>query len=148
VHVRSYAPPPCQIISQDIAIATGATFVAEEVGITLEQVTMDMLGSCDRLVVAKEQTTIVTDGSQNDAVSKRIAAIKVERDGSENQFDREKCEERIAALGGGVARIKVRRVTARSRFALRLCECVGGSCVCTDVCASASLCRHAEALLQ
>merc|ERR1711871_287175 len=61
---------------QDIAIATGSTMVAEEVGITLDSVTMDMLGTADRVVVAKELTTIVTDGKQEDAVAQRIAQIR------------------------------------------------------------------------
>jgi chaperonin GroEL len=93
---------------QDIAIATGATYVAEEVGLTLDQVKPDMLGTCERLVISKEGTTIVTDGKQAEAVNKRIAAIKKESASSESTFDQEKCEERIAALGGGIARIKVR----------------------------------------
>lgn len=53
---------------QDIAIATGATFVAEEVGITLDSVTLDMLGTAERIVIQKELTTIVTDGKQEQAV--------------------------------------------------------------------------------
>eukprot|EP00611_Tribonema_gayanum_P023368 TRINITY_DN489_c0_g1_i4.p1 TRINITY_DN489_c0_g1~~TRINITY_DN489_c0_g1_i4.p1 ORF type:complete len:621 (-),score=256.42 TRINITY_DN489_c0_g1_i4:280-1923(-) len=96
---------------QDIAIATGATYIAEEVGLTLDQVNMDMLGTCERLVAQRELTTIVTDGSQMEAVNKRIAAIKQEKEGTDNQFDIEKCEERIAALGGGIARIKVGAAT-------------------------------------
>jgi chaperonin GroEL len=96
---------------QDIAIATGATYVAEEVGITLEQVTTDMLGTCERLVVAKEECTIVTDGVQAEAVTKRIASIRKEVEGSDSSFDKEKAEERVAALGGGIARIKVGAAT-------------------------------------
>eukprot|EP00612_Vaucheria_litorea_P004009 CAMPEP_0171462160 /NCGR_PEP_ID=MMETSP0945-20130129/6312_1 /TAXON_ID=109269 /ORGANISM="Vaucheria litorea, Strain CCMP2940" /LENGTH=547 /DNA_ID=CAMNT_0011988637 /DNA_START=168 /DNA_END=1811 /DNA_ORIENTATION=- len=96
---------------QDIAIATGATYVAEEVGISLDQVTDDMLGTCARLVVSKEGTTIVTDGAQAEAVAKRIEAIRKEKSSTDNQFDQEKCDERIAALGGGIARIKVGAAT-------------------------------------
>jgi len=96
---------------QDIAIATGATYVAEEVGITLDSVTTDMLGTCDRCVIAKELTTIVTDGKQEDAVIARIAQIKREGEEADTDFDRDKAQERVAALGGGIARIKVGAAT-------------------------------------
>lgn len=96
---------------QDIAIATGATYVAEEVGVTLDSVTPDMLGTCDRAVVAKELTTIVTDGRQDEAVEARIAQIKREGEEADTDFDRDKAEERVAALGGGIARIKVGAAT-------------------------------------
>ena len=96
---------------QDIAIATGATYVAEEVGITLDSVTTDMLGTCDRCVIAKELTTIVTDGKQDEAVMARIAQIKREGEEADTDFDRDKAQERVAALGGGIARIKVGAAT-------------------------------------
>jgi len=96
---------------QDIAIATGATFVAEEVGVTLDSVTVDMLGTADRIVVQKELTTIVTDGKQADAIEARIKQIRKEADAAENSFDKEKAVERVAALGGGIARIKVGAAT-------------------------------------
>jgi chaperonin GroEL len=97
--------------TQDIAIATGASFVAEELGITLDSVTMDMLGTADRIVVAKEQTTIVTDGKQQEAIDARIAQLRRESENAETDFDAEKCRERIASLGGGIARIKVGAAT-------------------------------------
>jgi len=96
---------------QDIAIATGATYVAEEVGITLDSVTTEMLGTCDRVVIAKELTTIVTDGKQDEAVEARIAQIRREGEEADTDFDREKSQERVAALGGGIARIKVGAAT-------------------------------------
>ena len=96
---------------QDIAIATGATYVAQEVGVALDSVTTDMLGTAERIVVGKEETTIVTDGAQADAMEKRIEQIKVEAEASESAFDKEKGAERIAALGGGIARIKVGAAT-------------------------------------
>merc|ERR1712071_250559 len=96
---------------QDIAIATGSTFVAEEVGITLDSVTMDMLGTAERIVVAKEMTTIVTDGNQQDAIDARIQQIRREAESVDNEFDKEKARERVAALGGGIARIKVGAAT-------------------------------------
>jgi len=97
--------------TQDIAIATGASFVAEELGITLDSVTADMLGSADRVVVAKEMTTIVTDGKQEDAIGARIVQLRKEAELADTDYDREKCTERIAALGGGIARIKVGAAT-------------------------------------
>jgi chaperonin GroEL len=96
---------------QDIAIATGATYVAQEVGVALDSVTQDMLGTCERIVVGKEETTIVTDGKQADQMQKRIAQIKAETEATDSGFDKEKGEERIAALGGGIARIKVGAAT-------------------------------------
>ena len=97
--------------TQDIAIATGASFVAEELGITLDSVTLDMLGTADRIVVAKEQTTVVTDGKQQEAIDARIAQLRREQDSAETDYDAEKCRERIASLGGGIARIKVGAAT-------------------------------------
>jgi len=96
---------------QDIAIATGATYVAEEVGITLDSVTLDMLGTAERVVVAKEQTTIVTDGKQQEAIEARISQIRKEAENADTDFDKDKATERVAALGGGIARIKVGAAT-------------------------------------
>jgi chaperonin GroEL len=97
--------------TQDIAIATGASFVAEELGITLDSVTLDMLGTADRIVVAKESCTIVTDGKQIAAVESRISQLRREADNADTDFDKDKCLERIASLGGGIARIKVGAAT-------------------------------------
>jgi chaperonin GroEL len=97
--------------TQDIAIATGASFVAEELGITLDSVTMDMLGSADRIVVAKESTTIVTDGKHQVEIDARISQLQREAENSELDFDKDKFTERIASLGGGIARIKVGAAT-------------------------------------
>lgn len=96
---------------QDIAIATGATYVADEVGISLESVTLDMLGRADRIVVGKDTSTIITDSSTKDALMKRIAQIRAEAELTDNKFDKEKATERVAALGGGIARIKVGAAT-------------------------------------
>mmetsp|Transcript_1761 Transcript_1761/g.5192 ORF Transcript_1761/g.5192 Transcript_1761/m.5192 type:complete len:578 (+) Transcript_1761:73-1806(+) len=96
---------------QDIAIATGATYVAQEVGVSLETVTPEMLGTCERMVIGKEETTIVTDGKQDEAMTKRIEQIKIEAENTDSTFDKEKAEERVAALGGGIARIKVGAAT-------------------------------------
>jgi chaperonin GroEL len=97
--------------TQDIAIATGASFVAEELGITLDSVTLDMLGTADRIVVAKESTTIVTDGKQQTEIDSRIAQLYREADNADTDFDKDKFTERIASLGGGIARIKVGAAT-------------------------------------
>ena len=97
--------------TQDIAIATGASFVAEELGITLDSVTLDMLGTADRIVIAKELTTIVTDGKQQEAIDVRIAQLRREAETADTDYDRDKCTERIASLGGGIARIKVGAAT-------------------------------------
>jgi chaperonin GroEL len=96
---------------QDMAIATGATYVADEVGISLESVTLDMLGKADRVVVGKEQTTIVTDAANSGDIAKRIEQIRAEAKATDNKFDQEKAQERVAALGGGIARIKVGAAT-------------------------------------
>jgi chaperonin GroEL len=97
--------------TQDIAIATGASFVAEELGITLDTVTLDMLGTADRVVVAKETTTIVTDGKHQDDINARISQLRREADNADTDFDKDKFTERIASLGGGIARIKVGAAT-------------------------------------
>jgi len=96
---------------QDMAIATGATYVADEVGISLESVTLDMLGRAERVVVGKDVSTIVTDASNKEAIEKRISQIRAEADATDNKFDKEKATERVAALGGGIARIKVGAAT-------------------------------------
>merc|ERR1712048_853298 len=72
---------------------------------------MDMLGTAERIVVAKEMTTIVTDGKQEEAIGRRVAQIKRETENAETDFDKEKGQERIAALAGGIARIKVGAAT-------------------------------------
>jgi len=96
---------------EDIAILTGASFVAEDLGITLETVTTDMLGRADKIVVGKETTTIISNGEFESEVKARIEQIKKEVASTDSQFDREKGEERIARLGGGIARIKVGAAT-------------------------------------
>eukprot|EP00871_Galdieria_phlegrea_P003771 jgi/Galph1/4395/GphlegSOOS_G3028.1 len=96
---------------QDIAILTGATFVTEELGITMDQVTVDMLGRAERVIVGKELTTIISTGEHQEEVKKRIAQIRKEIENTDSTFDKEKGEERIARLGGGIARIKVGAAT-------------------------------------
>jgi len=96
---------------QDIAILTGATVIAEEVGLTLENANMESLGSAKRVVISKENTTII-DGSGTAAdIEARVKQIRAEIEESTSDYDREKLQERLAKLAGGVAVIKVGAAT-------------------------------------
>ena len=94
-------------ILQDIAILTGAQVVSPEVGLKLDQVDLDVLGSARRIVVTKDNTTIVDGGGDHSAVTDRVAQIKREIDNSDSDWDREKLQERLAKLAGGVVVIRV-----------------------------------------
>ncbi len=94
-------------IVQDIAILTGAQVVSPEVGLKLDQVDLDVLGSARRIVVTKDNTTIVDGGGDHSAVTDRVAQIKREIDSSDSDWDREKLQERLAKLAGGVVVIRV-----------------------------------------
>jgi len=94
-------------ILQDIAIATGAVFINSELGMTLADATMQQLGTCERVVVEKERAVIISDGSQAEQVQMRIEQLDREMDDTDSSYDKEKFADRIAALGGGVAKIKV-----------------------------------------
>lgn len=94
-------------ILQDIAILTGAQVVSPEVGLKLDQVGLDVLGSARRIVVTKDITTIVDGGGESGAVEDRVAQIKREIDASDSDWDREKLQERLAKLAGGVVVIRV-----------------------------------------
>jgi chaperonin GroEL len=96
---------------QDIAIATGATYIADELGNSLESVNLSMLGTAERIVCGKESTTIVTDRENNEVLKDRIKQIRAELESTTNKFDKEKLQERAASLGGGIARIKVGAAT-------------------------------------
>ncbi len=96
---------------QDIAILTGATVISEEVGLKLENVSVDMLGRARKVVVTKDDTTII-DGAGSEAdVQGRIKQIAREIENSDSDWDREKLQERLAKLAGGVAVIKVGAAT-------------------------------------
>jgi len=96
---------------QDIAILTGGTVIAEEIGLKLETAGLELLGQARKIVVTKDETTIVEGaGSAND-VAGRIAQIKAEIDNTESDYDREKLQERLAKLSGGVAILKVGAAT-------------------------------------
>ena len=96
---------------QDIAILTGATVIAEEVGLKLENASMELLGSARKVVVTKDETTIVEGAGSADEVAGRIAQIKAEIENTDSDYDREKLQERLAKLSGGVAVIKVGAAT-------------------------------------
>ena len=104
------APPSAtaaKAILQDIAILTGATVVAEEIGLKLDAVTLDDLGTARRIVVTKDDTTIVDGGGDADAVKEREGQIRAEIERSDSDWDKEKLTERLAKLVGGVCVIKV-----------------------------------------
>ena len=94
-------------ILQDIAILTGAQVVSPEVGLKLDQVGLDVLGSARRIVVTKDNTTIVDGGGDSGAVEDRVSQIKREIDASDSDWDREKLQERLAKLTGRVDVIRV-----------------------------------------
>jgi Chaperonin GroEL (HSP60 family) len=92
---------------QDIAILTGATVISEEVGLTLEGATLEDLGTAKRVSSTKENTTIVDGAGDKDDISGRIKQIRAEIEETSSDYDREKLQERLAKLAGGVAVIKV-----------------------------------------
>ena len=91
----------------DIAILTGATVISEEVGLTLEGVTLDDLGTAKRISSTKENTTIVDGAGEKDKIAGRINQIRQEIEDTSSDYDREKLQERLAKLAGGVAVNKV-----------------------------------------
>jgi chaperonin GroEL len=96
---------------EDIAILTGGKFLSEDLGIKLENVDFSMLGRAKKVIVAKEETTIVEGAGSRDAVMGRINQIKKQIEETESNYDREKLQERLAKLAGGVAVIKVGAAT-------------------------------------
>ncbi|MFJ3662080.1 chaperonin GroEL [Streptomyces sp. NPDC090119] len=96
---------------QDMAALTGATVISEEVGLKLDQAGLDVLGSARRVTVTKDDTTIVEGGGDSADVQGRIAQIKAEIENTDSDWDREKLQERLAKLAGGVCVIKVGAAT-------------------------------------
>jgi chaperonin GroEL len=94
-------------ILQDIAILTGAQVVSPEVGLKLDQVGLEVLGTARRIVVTKDDSTIVDGGGDHAAVTDRVAQIRAEIENTDSDWDREKLNERLAKLAGGVCVIKV-----------------------------------------
>lgn len=96
---------------QDIAILTGGTAITEELGIKLESVTLDMLGKADKVIVDKDNTTIVGGKGSKEAIQARIEQIRKQIQETTSDYDREKLQERLAKLSGGVAIIRVGAAT-------------------------------------
>ncbi len=96
---------------EDIAILTGATVISEEVGLSLEAATLDDLGSAKRVTVTKENTTIVDGAGSNEDIEGRVKQIRAQIEETSSDYDREKLQERVAKLAGGVAVIKVGAAT-------------------------------------
>ncbi|HEY5186075.1 MAG TPA: chaperonin GroEL [Actinomycetes bacterium] len=94
-------------ILQDVAVLTGAQVVAPEVGLKLDQVGLEVLGSARRVVVTKDDTTIIEGGGEHAAVTERVAQIQAEIERTDSDWDREKLQERLAKLAGGVCVISV-----------------------------------------
>src|SRR5437763_10518448 len=92
---------------QDIAILTGGTAISEDLGIKLEKVTLDMLGRAKKVMIEKENTTIVSGAGKKADIQARIAQIKAQIEETTSDYDREKLQERLAKLAGGVAVIRV-----------------------------------------
>lgn len=96
---------------QDMAVLTGGQVISEEVGLKLENVTLDLLGRAKRVIITKDTTTIVDGAGEKAEVNARINQIKAEIDNTDSDWDREKLQERLAKLAGGVALIKVGAAT-------------------------------------
>ena len=88
---------------EDIAVLTGGTVISEEKGLTLDKATLEMLGTCDKVTVSKDNTTIVNGAGQKEAIADRVAQIKKEIENTTSSYDKEKLQERLAKLAGGVA---------------------------------------------
>ncbi|MGF1576268.1 MAG: chaperonin GroEL, partial [Cyanophyceae cyanobacterium] len=96
---------------EDIATLTGGQMIAEEIGLRLDIATLDMLGQARKVTITKDKTTIVATGGTADQVKKRVAQIRQQLDNTESDYDKEKLQERMAKLSGGVAVIKVGAAT-------------------------------------
>jgi chaperonin GroEL len=96
---------------QDMAVLTGAQVISEEIGLKLENATVDLLGSARRVIVTKDDTTIVEGAGKSEDVKGRVAQIKRQIEDTDSDWDREKLQERLAKLAGGVAVVKVGAAT-------------------------------------
>jgi len=96
---------------QDIAILTGGTVISEEVGLSLEKATLNELGSAKKVVVSKEETTIIDGAGKPADIEARVQQIRAQIEETSSDYDREKLQERVAKLAGGVAVIKVGAAT-------------------------------------
>ena len=98
-------------ILEDIAVLTGGTVISEEVGLSLEGITEDQLGTAKRVEIGKDNTTVIDGAGSKKDISARIGQIKTQIDATSSDYDREKLQERLAKLSGGVAVIKVGAAT-------------------------------------
>ncbi|MDN5640461.1 MAG: chaperonin GroEL [Actinomycetia bacterium] len=98
-------------IMQDLAILTGGEVITPELGITLDSVTLDQLGTARRVTVTKDETTVVDGGGSEQALAERVAQLRAEVERVDSEWDREKLKERLAKLAGGVSVIKVGAAT-------------------------------------
>ena len=96
---------------QDMAILSGGQVISEEVGLKLDNVTLDLLGRAKKVIITKDETTVVEGAGSEDDIKGRIAQIKAEIDNTDSDYDREKLQERLAKLSGGVAVLKVGAAT-------------------------------------
>ncbi len=96
---------------QDLAVLTNGQVIAEEMGLSLDTATLEMLGTARKITITKEKTTIVADSENKANIDKRIAQIRKELDLTDSEYDKEKLQERLAKLAGGVAVIKVGAAT-------------------------------------
>ena len=96
---------------EDIAILTGGTVISEEVGLSLEKVSLDDLGTAKKVQITKENTTVIDGAGKKKDIEERVGQIRAQRDEASSDYDREKLDERIAKLAGGVAVIKVGAAT-------------------------------------
>ncbi|MDO8682769.1 MAG: chaperonin GroEL [Armatimonadota bacterium] len=96
---------------EDLAVITGGTFISEDLGVKLENVDLTMLGQAKKVIVSKDETTIVEGKGAHDAVTGRISQIKKQIENTDSSYDKEKLQERLAKLAGGVAIIKVGAAT-------------------------------------
>ena len=96
---------------QDLAVLTGGQVISEEVGLKIESTTLDLLGTARRIVVTKDATTIIDGGGEASDVAGRVSQIKREIEDTDSDWDREKLQERLAKLSGGVAVVKVGAAT-------------------------------------
>jgi chaperonin GroEL len=96
---------------QDIAILTGGQVISEEVGLKLENATLDLLGRARKVVITKDETTIIEGAGDNEQIAGRVRQIRAEIENTDSDYDREKLQERLAKLAGGVAVIKAGAAT-------------------------------------
>ena len=96
-------PGTDRIAVEDIAVLTGGVVISEDKGLKLEQATLEMMGSADKVTVSKDNTTIVNGAGQKENIADRVAQIKNEIENTKSSYDKEKLQERLAKLAGGVA---------------------------------------------